>query len=42
MGGKVSILQARDVVKWVLGIFHEELGKDTVLTASWANTNVLF
>lgn len=38
----MAVLQAQDVVEWVLGVFHEELGKDTVLSTSWANTNVFF
>lgn len=38
----MAVLQAQGVVKWVLGMFDEELEKDTVLATSWANTNVVF
>lgn len=38
----MAVLQAQGVVKWVLGMFDEELEKDIVLATSWANTNVVF
>lgn len=38
---KWLLLQAQDVVEWVIEVFDEELGGDTVLAASWANTSVV-